>query len=257
MGISLARSATVTRQFRFHLADATVVLVLVLSASCEREPSNRGKNASPVAGTRAAARAAARPGEYHISPRGLERIREKEAFIPRVYDDGVGNKTIGYGHMLRPGESYNGISQAEAQGLFAKDVARIVDPALDAITTPLTQNQIDALGSFIFNVGPGNFRRSVLQSLNRGDHDGVTAAMGEYTKGRNQRTGERLTLRGLLRRRRDEVALYRAPAGSVSLLFPAREWSRAARRLLANGIQLLREKPVCLLGTCRRSALPS
>lgn len=232
------------------------MLVLVVTASCEREPSSRGKNASPVAGSQAAARKAARPGEYHISPRGLQRIREKEAFIPRVYDDGVGNKTIGYGHMLRPGESYNAISQAEAQDLFAKDVARIVDPALEGITEPLTQNQIDALGSFIFNVGPGNFRRSVLPVLNRGDHDGVTGAMGEYTKGRNQRTGERLTLRGLLRRRRDEVALYRAPAGSVSLLFPE-EWSRAARRLLANGIQFLREKPECLPVTCRKSPLSS
>jgi len=238
-----------------HLTAATFVLVLAVSSSCKREPSSRGKNASPVAGTQGPR--AARSGEYHISPRGLERIREKEAFIPKVYDDGVGNKTVGYGHMLRPGESYNRISQAEAQDLFAKDVARIVDPALEGISTPLTQNQIDALGSFIFNVGPGNFRRSVLPELNRGDHEGVTAAMAEYTKGRNQRTGERLTLRGLLRRRRDEVALYRAPAGSVSLLFPAREWSRAAGRLLANGIQFLREKPVCLLGTCGKSALPS
>jgi lysozyme len=193
-----------------------------------------------------------------MSPEGLARIRGSEAFIPKVYDDGVGNATIGYGHMLRPGESFpRPITQAEALELEAKDVARIVDPALERIGVALTQNQIDALGSFIYNVGPGNFFRSILPNLNRGDHRGVTSHMFQYIKGRNQRTGERITLRGLLRRRREEIALYQARAGRVSLLFPSQEWSQAARRLLANGIQFLRSEPACLLHSCRRSRSPS
>jgi len=189
-----------------------------------------------------------------MSPEGLARIRGSEAFIPKVYDDGVGNATIGYGHMLRPGESFpRPISEREALELQAKDVARIVDPALKKISVALTQNQIDALGSFIYNVGPGNFVRSILPHLNLGKHDRVTSSMFQYIKGRNQRTGERITLRGLLRRRRQEVALYKAPSGRVSLHLPGPEWSRAARRLLANGIQLLRSEPACLLHSCRRS----
>ena len=192
-----------------------------------------------------------------MSPEGLARIRGSEAFIPKVYDDGVGNATIGYGHMLRPGESFSRpITEAEALELEAKDVARIVEPALKRINVALTQNQIDALGSFIYNVGPGNFLRSVLPNLNRGDHRGVISHMFQYIKGRNQRTGERITLRGLLRRRREEIALYQATR-RTSLLFPGQEWSRTARRLLANGIQLLRSEPACLLLSCRRSRSPS
>ena len=186
-----------------------------------------------------------------MSPSGLERIREDEAFVPKVYDDGVGNKTIGYGHMLLPGESFvGGITEPQARELFEKDIARIVGPALARIRVELTQNQIDALGSFIYNVGPGNFLRSVLPELHQRDHRGVADAIAKFTKGRNQRTGERITLRGLLRRRREEIALYNAPPGNVSLLLPG-DWSRAAHRLLA-GIHL-RAEPTCSLHTGRES----
>jgi lysozyme len=231
--------------------------VLVVCASCEREPSRLDSaNAPPAAGPAQAALPPALPGTFRMSPQGLERIREREAFVPNVYDDGVGNKTVGFGHMLRPGESYTGgLTRAQAQELFAKDVERIVTPVLQRIKVPLTQNQIDALGSFIYNVGPGNFLRSILPNLNRGDHEGVTSTMFQYIKGRNQRTGERITLRGLLKRRQEEIALYQAPSRSASLQFPG--WSRAALLLLANGMQFLRAESACLFDTCRRSRSPS
>ncbi len=202
--------------------------------------------------------AAAAGPPHRMSPQGLARIRRREAFVPRVYDDGVGNRTVGYGHMLRPGESFPGaLTDAQAQELFARDVERIVNPVLDRIRIPLTQNQVDALGSFIFNVGPGNFSRSVLPNLNRGDHPGVIARIKQFIKGRNQRTGERITLRGLLRRREEEVALYQAPGRSASLWFPGQEFSRTARRLFAYGMRFFRAESACLLDSCPRSPSPS
>ena len=215
-----------------HRTTTALALVLVFCTSCRREsprpdttsaPPAAGATAPNVAGVASAAPSgpAARP--YRMSPRGLERIRQREAYVARVYDDGVGNRTVGYGHMLRHGESFpQGLSMAEAEELFAKDVDRIVSPVLDRIKVPLTQNQVDAIGSFVFNVGPGNFSRSILPNLNRGDHEGVVASMFRFVTGRNQRTGERVTLRGLLKRRQEEVALYRAPAGSASLRIPGR-----------------------------------
>jgi lysozyme len=192
-----------------------------------------------------------------MSPQGLERIRTREAFVARVYDDGVGNRTVGYGHMLRPGESFpGGLTTAQAEELFAKDVERIVSPVLDRITVALTQNQVDAIGSFVFNVGPGNFVRSILPNLNLGNHQGVIASMFKYITGKNQRTGERITLRGLLKRRQEEVALYKQGSG-LALRSPGQEWSRSARRLLANGMQFLRAESACLFDTCRRSRSPS
>ena len=192
-----------------------------------------------------------------MSPQGLERIRTHEAYIGKVYDDGVGNRTVGYGHMLRSGESFpGGLTEAQAQELFAKDVERIVSPVLDRINVQLTQNQVDAIGSFVFNVGPGNFTRSILPNLNLGNHRGVLASMFKYITGRNQRTGERVTLRGLLKRRQEEIALYKQGSG-LALLVPAQEWSRAAPRLLANELQCLRVELACLFDSCRRSRLPS
>jgi len=240
---------------------AALAFVLVAAASCGREPSRSdsanapGANAGPAAGApNVPSRAVAVSRPYRMSPRGLAHIRKREAFVGRTYDDGIGNRTIGYGHMLRPGEAFpGGLTEAQAEALFAKDVERIVSPVLDRIQVPLTQNQIDAIGSFVYNVGPGNFQRSILPKLNLGNHDGVVASMIKYITGRNQRTGQRITLRGLLERRREEIALYRTPDQSASLRFPGREWSRAARRLFANGMQFVRAESTCLFDPCRRS----
>ena len=91
-----------------------------------------------------------------MSPSGLERIREDEAFVPEVYDDGVGNKTIGYGHMLLPGESFvGGITEPQARELFEKDIARIVGPALARIRVELTQNQNRCVGQLHLQRGAG------------------------------------------------------------------------------------------------------
>jgi hypothetical protein len=87
---------------------ATLVTIFAFLASCRRE-------APPAKQPRETARAAVRP---RISPEGLRHIREDEAFIPRVYDDGVGNKTIGYGHLLQPGESFaGGLTEPKAREL--------------------------------------------------------------------------------------------------------------------------------------------
>lgn len=152
-----------------------------------------------------------------MSDEGLRRIRGDEAFIGRVYDDGVGNQTVGYGHMVRPGEAFpGGVTEQRGRELLAADVARIVNPAFDRIKVPLTQNQVDALGSFIFNVGPGNFTRSILPSINAGDFPRATEKMADFVRGKNQRTGELVTLRGLQRRRDDEIALFQGRGGGAS-----------------------------------------
>jgi len=221
-------------------------------------PPGVGATVPPAAGANAPATGGASPATrpYRMSPQGLERIRTREAYIGKVYDDGVGNRTVGYGHMLRSGESFpGGLTVAQAQELFAKDVERIVSPVLDRIKVQLTQNQVDAIGSFVFNVGPGNFTRSILPNLNLGNHRGVLASMFKFITGKNQRTGERITMRGLVKRRQEEIALYKAGAG-LSLL-PGQDWPRSARRLLASGMQYLRTESVCVFGVCLGSRSPS
>ena len=152
------------------------------------------------------------PMAARMSREGLARIRQHEAFRSQIYDDGAGNRTIGYGHLVLPGETFeHGLTEAEADELFEADVRRVVDPSLDLIEVDLTQNQIDAVGSFIYHVGPRAFSRDVLGALNAGDFDRATDEMAKYTRGRNQRTGELTSLRGLVNRRRAEIKLFREP----------------------------------------------
>jgi GH24 family phage-related lysozyme (muramidase) len=159
-----------------------------------------------------AAPAAAGTAPKRMSDSGLARIRQREAFMPKPYDDGAGNLTIGYGHLIQKGENFSaGISEAEADTLFRQDVERVVNPGLDKITIDLTQNQVDALGSFIFNVGTGGFLKSLLPHINAGENEETTSSMLKFITGRDARSGRRRVLRGLLLRRQLEVALYNNP----------------------------------------------
>jgi len=195
-GISKRRAA-------IQLLAAATVVVAFAFLGAPRFPG-------PVAAL--AAPPAPGPAPKRMSDSGLARIRQSEAFMARPYDDGAGNLTIGYGHLIRPGENYSaGITQAAADTLFRQDVARVVNPALDRITIELTQNQVDALGSFIFNVGTGGFLKSLLSHVNAGEHELTTALMLKFITGRDANSGRRRVLRGLLTRRRFEVALYKNP----------------------------------------------
>ena len=197
------RRATATRLF----AAATVVAAF----ACVGKPSARGPSArGPSAPVTTPAAAGTAP--KRMSDAGLANIRKHEAFMPRPYDDGAGNLTIGYGHLIRKGENYSaGITEAQADTLFRRDVERVVNPALDRITINLKQNQVDALGSFIFNVGTGGFLKNLLPHVNAGDVERTTSRMLTFVTGRDVRSGRRRVLRGLLTRRRFEVALYKSP----------------------------------------------
>jgi lysozyme len=186
------------------LLAAAIVVVAFVFVSGLRFPGFGAALAAPATG--------ASPAPKRMSDSGFARIRESEAFRARAYDDGAGNLTIGYGHLIRPGENFSGgITEAQAESLFKQDVARVVNPALDRITIELTQNQVDALGSFIFNVGTGGFLKNILSYLNAGDWEGTTSHMLQFITGRDAKSGRRQVLRGLLTRRKFEIALFKNP----------------------------------------------
>ena len=90
------------------------------------------------------------------SEAGLKLIEFFEGLRLECYDDIVGKKTIGYGHLLLPYESYpNGISQDLAEKILAHDVS-LVENHINAKKLSLSQNQFDALISFGFNLGVGS-----------------------------------------------------------------------------------------------------
>jgi lysozyme len=136
-------------------------------------------------------------------------VRQEEGFRSDPYQDVAGVWTIGYG---RTGEvdgvavrDLDPISPEEAMALLEEDMEWAYD-AVVRLTAParLSQLQVGALVSFVFNVGEGAFSRStMLRHLKDGRHD---LAAGEFRKWR-QAGGE--IQPGLLTRRGLEEQTFR------------------------------------------------
>lgn len=142
------------------------------------------------------------PSRKTVSPAGLALIRAHEGFSPAAYRCPAGKRTIGYGHVLRPGETLSQITSEQGEALLRADVAPI-EIYLNGVFPGLTQNQFDALVSFCFNVGLGAFERSTLFSLLKdGDLSGAARQFGRWTHANGK------ALPGLVKRRAAERQLF-------------------------------------------------
>ena len=105
-----------------------------------------------------------------IGPVGLDLIKRYEGFSAKAYLDPVGVWTIGYGTTHGAGVNvYNGMTCTVAQATewLEAYVNRDVVPAIAAAQqarlkshgwrTSFNENQVDALCSFGYNLGPGVF----------------------------------------------------------------------------------------------------
>lgn len=134
-----------------------------------------------------------------------------------VYKDSVGNWTIGYGHLIKDGESYHPygpittITREEADALLLADMQTAENCVSRNVRVAITDEQRAALVSFAFNVGCGNFQNSrMLQFINAGQ---LTEAANEFSKwvyATEKTTGEKIYLPGLASRRASERQLFTA-----------------------------------------------
>jgi lysozyme len=140
-----------------------------------------------------------------ISERGLAIIREFEGLRLKAYPDpasGGDPWTIGYGHTLdvEPGDT---CTLEEAEQWLLDDCADAEVAILRHVKVPLSQGQLDALISFVFNLGAGNFAKStLLRKLNAGDHVGAWQEFGRWNKAAGK------VMPGLSRRRAAEAKLF-------------------------------------------------
>ncbi len=122
-----------------------------------------------------------------ISEQGIEWLKKLEGAVKIdnkhvIYDDKTGcpvtaagvlppGATIGYGHLVKPGEDFRGgITEVQAINLLRSDIAMAERAVRDNITVPITQNQYDALVSLAYNIGNGAFANStVVQYINNPD----------------------------------------------------------------------------------------
>lgn len=136
------------------------------------------------------------------SQRGIELIKKHEGLRLAAYLCPAGVPTIGYGHTkwVRLGQV---ITEAEAEQFLIEDL-KTSEKEIDSHNLRLNQNQFDALVSFVFNVGAGNFRSSTLLKRVRlnPNHPDIENQFKRwvYAKGR--------VLPGLVKRRNDEAKLY-------------------------------------------------
>jgi len=136
-----------------------------------------------------------------ISKSGLEFIKEAEGMRLRPYQDGAGYWTIGYGH--RTGIESSAISANQAMLFLLEDVAIAEETINKLVSTPLTQNQFDALVSFTFNVGREAFRDSTLLiELNFGNFTGAALQFQQWSY------SNKVFIPGLFMRRCREATLF-------------------------------------------------
>lgn len=138
-----------------------------------------------------------------VNEEGLELIKRFEGFSSVPYADVAGKMTIGYGHLICPGERLEQVSEAQAEELLRQDVG-IAERAMERfIICPLEDNPFSALVSFTFNMGVGALQRSTLrQKINRGEHEEVPKELRRWVWAGGRRYV------GLLRRREAEIILY-------------------------------------------------
>ena len=130
-------------------------------------------------------------------------IKKYEGLQLRVYTCPGGKETIGWGHVVKPNESFRYITDAQAEMLLMKDIRDAEEAMLRFIKVPLNNNQKCALISFIFNLGSGNFQSStLLKVINEERHLDVPEQLIRWVFVSGKK------FRGLMRRRCEESLLY-------------------------------------------------
>jgi GH24 family phage-related lysozyme (muramidase) len=109
---------------------------------------------------------------------GRKAISEREGNKLKAYTDTKGIWTIGVGHTsaaglpkVVPGLT---ITSAESDEILTRDLVSVENDINRLVKVPLTQNQFDALVSFVFNIGVTQFSKStLLRKLNTKDYKGA------------------------------------------------------------------------------------
>lgn len=143
-----------------------------------------------------------------VNDAGLDLVRRFEGLRTEAYRCPAGVWTIGYGHTgdVGPGQV---ITAKQAERLLRDDLAACGEQVQRLIEVPLTDCQFAALVSFVFNAGAGALRGSTLRRrLNQGDHECVPTELAKWVKATDPRTGQKVSLPGLVRRRAAEGELW-------------------------------------------------
>lgn len=146
-------------------------------------------------------------GYRDISEKGYAIIREFEGFKAEAYLDIGGVWTIGFGTIKYPNgqrvKKGDTCTREQAEQWLKND-CKWVDACFDKyVTAKTTQNQFDALASFVYNIGETAFAKSTMLTLL--NQNNFTAAANQFDRWVFD-NGKRIT--GLANRRTKEKALF-------------------------------------------------
>lgn len=144
-----------------------------------------------------------------LNTQGYRLICMFEGFSAKPYLCSAKVPTIGYGNTYY----LNGrrvtlldkpITELEAFEMFKAIADKFADKVSKLVTTPVDQNQFNALCSLCYNIGPANFQKStLLRKVNFNHNDpSIRAEFLKWNKAGGQ------VLKGLTIRRTAEADLY-------------------------------------------------
>lgn len=177
---------------------------------CRPPPLRRAYHQSVVGGFA--------PSVLLLGPEGVALLKAVETLRLKPYDDQTGQETtqwvagatIGYGHLI-PARQWNtykkGITEAQADSLFAADLAPFEQVVRDSITVGLQQYEFDALVILAFNIGAPGFKgSSVVKLINEPTASTGHADLETAWKAWNKSQGK--VMKGLDNRRAAEWRIY-------------------------------------------------
>ena len=129
-------------------------------------------------------------------------VRQFEGCKLQAYLDSAGVPTIGVGHTrnVKLGQR---CSQEQADLWLTQDLEDAGAAVASLVKVPLTQEQFDALTSFVFNLGIRRLAESTLLILlNKRDYNGAAAQFSRWVRSDGQ------VLDGLVKRRAAEAQLF-------------------------------------------------
>ena len=133
---------------------------------------------------------------------GVALIKKFEGCELEAYQCSANVWTIGYGHT-KDVEKGDTITKEEAEQMLVDELHEYENYINKYVNVALSQNQFDALVSWVYNLGPANLTAStMLKVLNNGKYEEVPAQMKRWNKAGGK------VLDGLVRRREAEALLY-------------------------------------------------
>lgn len=144
-----------------------------------------------------------------VNEQGVALVKHYEGFFPKAYiDGGSGLWAIGYGtqgpkYKIGPNTTW---TEEKADKVLRKDLQEVADILCREITAPITSNQLAALASLAYNVGPYTVLKSRLfAKVNSLEPKEAAKRFMLYTKAGG------VELRGLVYRRKLEQILFLTP----------------------------------------------